>query len=174
MVTGIVTPPALARTVSCMKTAIALATALILTGASVIAQTNSSLTPQGPTIATPAAQPEMMSLIPAFPVANMQRAIDFYSRLGFALILRSGTNYASMGRDLVQIGLALDSAKVRVNHASAYVNMTLIDDYYNAVKASGIKVTNDLKTQPSNMREFSVVDPDGNSLIFGMYLGPKQ
>ena len=155
-----------------MKTAIAWAAALIFAGTNLFAQTNTP-TPEGTQLITPVVQPEMMSLVPAFPVANMPRAVDFYTRLGFSVILQGGPSYTSMGRDLVQIGLALDTSKQRVNHASAYVNMTVIDEYYRAVKTGGAKITTELKTQPSNMREFSVTDPDGNTLIFGQYMGPK-
>lgn len=118
--------------------------------------------------------PSMIDLIPTYPVENMQRALDFYiNKLGFSLVLQSGGNYASVGRDLVQIGLALSKGAAKGPKSSSYINMNNIDVYYESLVARGVKMSRELKTQTSKMREFAIVDPDGNSLTFGEYTGPK-
>ncbi len=123
---------------------------------------------------TPAPQPQLLDLIPTYPVENMQRALDFYTnKLGFSIVLQSGGTYASVGRDFVQIGLALSKGAAKGPKSSSYVNMNSIDVFYQTLVARGVKMARELKTQPSKMREFAVVDPDGNTLTFGEYTGPK-
>jgi len=122
----------------------------------------------------PELKPEMLDLIPTFSVADMRKAIDFYyNKLGFSIVLQSGAAYTAMGRDQVQIGLALDKGAAKVRKGSCYIQMTEVDRFYRDVVGRGVKPTSALKTQPSKMREFSVTDPDGDVLIFGEYVGPK-
>jgi len=135
-------------------------------------------TPNAPSVQngliTPSVQPQLMDIIPTYPVENMQRSLDFYTnKLGFAIVLQSGGTYSAVGLDMVQIGLALSKGAAKGPKSSSYVNMGNIDIYYNALVSRGVKMARELKTQPSKMREFAVVDPDGNTLTFGEYTGPK-
>jgi len=125
-------------------------------------------------IAAAPPQPQMMDIIPTYPVENMQRALDYYvNKIGFALVLQSGGTYASVGRDYAQIGLALSKGAAKGPKSSSYVNMNNIDVFYQGLVAKGVKMARELKTQPSKMREFAIIDPDGNTLTFGEYTGPK-
>ena len=118
-------------------------------------------------------QPEMVDLIPTLTVASLKQAVEFYAnKLGFELILQSG-NYVKVGRDNVQIGFVADKNVPKGYKPSFYIQMVRIDDYFKQIKASGVKLATEHKTSPSNMREFSLVDPDGYTLIFGEYVGPK-
>lgn len=129
--------------------------------------------PAEPTAAA-TAQPQLIDLIPTYPVENMQRALDYYTaKLGFSIVLQSGGNYASVGRDFIQIGLALSKGAAKGPKSSSYVNMSNIDIFYKELTARGVKIARELKTQPSKMREFAIVDPDGNTLTFGEYTGAK-
>lgn len=131
-----------------------------------------STTPQG--LITPMIRPEMLELIPTFLVRDMDKALAFYTgKLGFGIILKSGNTYTAIARDFAQIGLAQERKIPKGQFSSSYIKMTLVDAYYDELKARGVKITSPLKTQPSKMREFSVTDPDGNVLIFGEYTGPK-
>ncbi len=49
--------------------------------------------------------------------------------------------------------------------------MARVYDYYKKLMEKGVKPTTPLRTQPSKMREFSVTDPDGFTLISGDYTG---
>ena len=99
--------------------------------------------------------------------------MEFYaSKLGFALALQSG-NYVAVDRDNVQIGFVFDKNATKGYKPSFYIRMVRIDEYYRQVKATGVKLTTELKTSSSNMREFSLADPDGYTLIFGEYVGQK-
>lgn len=117
------------------------------------------------------AKPEMIDLVPTFNVISAARAVDFYvNKLGFAVVLQSG-NYVAVGRDAIQIGLVQDRNTPKGFKPSCYIRMARIDDYAKEIQAKGVKLTTELKTQPSKMREFSVTDPDGYTLIFGEYTG---
>ncbi|MEI6494235.1 MAG: VOC family protein [Verrucomicrobiota bacterium] len=119
------------------------------------------------------AKPELVDLIPTLSVSSLKQAVEFYaSKLGFALALQSG-NYVAVDRDNVQIGFVFDKNATKGYKPSFYIRMVRIDEYYRQVKATGVKLTTELKTSSSNMREFSLADPDGYTLIFGEYVGQK-
>ena len=127
-----------------------------------------------PGLFTPGVQPEMLDLIPTLLVRNMGKAVEYYNAmLGFGDVLQSGGSYTAIGRDFVQIGLALDKNAPKGRSGSCYIKMARVDVFYQEVKSRGVKLTSDLKNQPSKMREFSVTDPDGNILVFGEYVGPR-
>lgn len=117
------------------------------------------------------AKPELVDLIPTLSVASLKQAVEFYAKkLGFELILQSG-NYVAVGRDSVQIGFVYDKNVIKGYKPSFYIRMVRIDEYYKQVQATGVKLATELKTSSSNMREFSLTDPDGYTLIFGEYVG---
>lgn len=123
---------------------------------------------------TPEVKPEMTELIPSLAVADMAKAMDYYTRkLGFGVLLQNG-NYMAVGRDLVQIGLVLDRGSAKMRKGSCYIQMGAVDVFYRELQTKGVRFTSELRTQPSKMREFSVTDPDGNMLVFGEYMGNKQ
>ena len=62
-----------------------------------------------------------------------------------------------------------DKNAIKGYKPSFYIQMVRIDDYYKQVKASGVKLTTELKTSSSNMREFSLADPDERErMTFGL------
>lgn len=146
---------------------LSLAVALGLAG-HVVAQNPPMITEE--TVEVPATKPEMVDLIPSFAIGNTERSVAFYEKLGFAVVLKSGA-YTAMGRDAVQIGLFNTRSTAQAKPGSVYIQISRVDDFYKEVRARGLKITSDLKTQPSKMREFSVTDPDNNTIVFGEYAG---
>ena len=126
-------------------------------------------------VLTQPAPPQLMDLIPTFPVSNMDQALNYYTKsLGFFLVLQSGNNYAAVGRDFVQIGLGLrGGGSTKGPKSSVYINMNNVESLYKELKGRGVKMSSELKTQPSKMKEFAITDPDGNIITFGEYVGPK-
>ena len=119
------------------------------------------------------AKPEMVDLIPTLSVTSLKQAVEFYAnKLGFEMILQSG-NYVAVGRENVQIGFVADKNSLKGYKPSFYIRMVRIDDYYKEVQATGVKLATELKTSASSMKEFSLVDPDGYTLIFGEYIGKQ-
>lgn len=130
--------------------------------------------PSGAGLFVPQAKSEMQDLIPTLVIKDMRKAVDFYTgKLGFAVALESGGNYTAVARDFVQFGLVQDKNAPKGRSGSCYIKMASVDVFYDELMKRGVKLTSELKTQPSKMREFSVTDPDGNVLIFGEYTGPK-
>ncbi|MFZ4779575.1 MAG: VOC family protein [Terrimicrobiaceae bacterium] len=135
------------------------------------AQTNTQVAPDG--LIHLEAKPELVDLIPTLAVTSLKQAVEFYAnKLGFEMILQSG-NYVAVGRENVQIGFVFDKNASKGYKPSFYIRMVRIDDYYKEVKDTGVKLATELKTSTSNMKEFSLVDPDGYTLIFGEYMGPR-
>lgn len=130
-------------------------------------------TPAPTPMPTPLPPPssQLIELIPSYRVGDLKKAADFYvHKLGFQVVLVSGNDYASVARDVVQIGLAVDTSKNRPKGFS-YVQVSGVDALYNEFKGNGVKMLKDIKTQSSKMREFSIEDPYGNILMFGEYTG---
>lgn len=76
-------------------------------------------------------------------------------------------NYAIVRQGNCELHLTLS----RQPHPTvAYIFVDRVGACYDALKASGANITHDIADQPWEMREFEVVDPDGNRLIFGEHL----
>ena len=141
-------------------------------GGHAAAQTPPMVTDPTTAPTTAAVKPEMVDLIPSFAVGKAERSIAFYEKLGFVVVLKSG-DYTAVGRDAVQIGLFQTRSTAQAKPGSVYIQISQVDEFYREVKSQGVKITRDLRTQPSKMREFSVTDPDNNTLVFGEYAGSR-
>ncbi len=124
---------------------------------------------------TPVIRPQIVDAIPTLSVSDLARSAKFYaSRLGFAVLLTTGSDYMAVGRDAVEIGLVTFKGRSPANRGSCYVKVSGIDALREEFKVRGVNVTSELQTKPSRMREFTVLDPDENTLIFGEYVGKAQ
>lgn len=103
---------------------------------------------------------------PVFAVSNLAASLQHYEEvLGFTRDFRFG-NYA--GVKLGEIGLHLTETTDRpLGGSIAYVFCDEVDNYCADIKRKGAKLKYEPKDWPYGMREFIVVDPDGNQLAFG-------
>lgn len=110
--------------------------------------------------------------IPILPSRALPATLAFYARLGFAGRV-VGDAYAIVTRGSVELHFfahaALDPA---TSHAGCYVRVQAVDPVYAAFAAAalpraGIPRMDPLEDKPWGMREFAVVDPDGNLLRIG-------
>ena len=121
---------------------------------------------------TPVITPQLVGVVPTLTVSDLGRARSFYSdRLGFSPVVTSGSTYVAVGRDAAQIGLALVPKRTDAHRGSCYFQVSGVDALYEEFLKKGVKMEKALETQPSRMREFTVKDPDGNTLMFGEYIG---
>jgi uncharacterized glyoxalase superfamily protein PhnB len=107
------------------------------------------------------------SIAPIFQVADLQRSIDFYTRvMGFELGWTAGEplDRASLCRDNVEVTIETDPAPAR---AKAYIYVSGVDDIYSRAAAAGANVTVPLADRFYGMRDGRIVDPDGNELHIG-------
>lgn len=126
----------------------------------------------------------MKTSIPVLPIRNTGRALQFYSeRLGFRIV-HCDSGYAVAARDQIEIHLwaATDEtwkARDRSNPlisgsetflagtASCRINVTQIEALYNTYREAKLVHPNGhLSDKPYGLREFAVLDLDGNLITF--------
>jgi catechol 2,3-dioxygenase-like lactoylglutathione lyase family enzyme len=107
------------------------------------------------------------SVSPVFHVSDVATALAFYcDGLGFNVAWKWGqpATHASVCRGRVSISLALDSRKAGTG--DAYIEIGGIDDYHEELATRGLPL-GDLADRPYGMRDFAVIDPNGNRIVFG-------
>jgi uncharacterized glyoxalase superfamily protein PhnB len=112
-------------------------------------------------------EPVLHAVSPIFQVANLQRGIDFYTKvLGFELAWTwsEPPDRASLCRDSVEITLEVESQPVP---SQIYVQVNSIDDYYARIIAAGAKIAVPLAARVYGMRDCRIADPDGNVISLG-------
>jgi predicted enzyme related to lactoylglutathione lyase len=113
------------------------------------------------------------NIMPEMPVRNLTAAVEFYtSVLGFRLEHLHGDEYAVMRREGGRVGLKRAEPDVPAGSGRLYAFLSAgIDAYYAAVdgaigKAGG-RVVEALAPRPYGLKDFAILDPDGNRLGFG-------
>jgi len=105
--------------------------------------------------------------IPVLASLDLEATQHFYAdRLGFEPIAIH-PDYAISGRDAVQIHFWLTDDRRNPENTSCRIDVTGIDDLYQEMLAAGVVHPNgELVDQPWSMREFAVLDGDGNLIKF--------
>jgi uncharacterized glyoxalase superfamily protein PhnB len=94
---------------------------------------------------------KIRAFIPIFHVQDVSAASEYYTRvLGFTETFRYGT----------YVWLIIGAG-------TAYVICDEIDAYFASIKAAGATPRSEPKDRIYGMRDFAVLDPDGNQLTFG-------
>ena len=113
------------------------------------------------------AKPRFEEISPLFPVTDVAAAVAFYrERLGFDFgwIWGDPPTLANVCRGTVSITLALEPSKAGAGEAN--MGLRGIDAYHAELRARGIEV-GELDNRVYGMRDFDLVDPDRNRLVFG-------
>lgn len=113
-------------------------------------------------------QARLESIAPRLPVQDVEAALGFYlDSLGFSLGWKWGTplTHANVCRDTISVDL-VRVPPANAGTAMAYVQVARIDAYNAELKARGAPVSA-IGNRDYGMRDFEVVDPDGNRLAFG-------
>ena len=112
-------------------------------------------------------------IVPVFQVSRLEDALKFYTEvLGFEEDFRYG-GYAGVKLGTLSLHLSeqvaggRDEYRKPLGSGIAYVFCDEVDGYYAQIKAKGVKAKYGPEDFPYGMREFMVVDPDGNHLAFG-------
>lgn len=103
-----------------------------------------------------------------FQVSNLDAALKHYVEvLGFKEDFRFG-EYAGVTMGEVCVHLCAHSIHQRpVGGGTVSIFCDEVDSYYLQVQAKGAQVKAEPHDYPYGMRDFMVVDPDGNHLSFG-------
>ena len=116
--------------------------------------------------------------IPILPSRSIQATVAFYQALGFeggAHGFDSG--YAILRRGTLELHFFAHPALVpSESSAGCYLRVQDVDGVYRAFSAcplprAGIPRMDALENKPWGLREFAVVDPDGNLLRIGQVIG---
>lgn len=115
--------------------------------------------------------------IPILPSRSVSATVAFYARLGFVGgASEFDGNYAILRRGTVELHFFTHKELVpSESSAGCYIRVADVDSFYSAcsasrLPASGIPRMDTLEDKPWGLREFAVVDPDGNLLRIGQVL----
>lgn len=106
--------------------------------------------------------------IPVLASLDLEETQRFYAdKLGFEPLFVY-PDYAISERDRVQIHFWLTDDRRYAENTSCRIDVKGVDALYDEMSAAGVVHPNGhLKDQPWGMREFSVLDGDGNLIKFG-------
>jgi catechol 2,3-dioxygenase-like lactoylglutathione lyase family enzyme len=115
--------------------------------------------------------------IPTLPSRSLNDTLAFYQRLGFVgEILGEGDSYAILQRGTVELHFFIHT-ELRPSESSfgCYIRVLDVESIHQAfaleqLSPRGIPRIDALEAKPWGMREFAVVDPDGNLLRIGQVL----
>lgn len=118
--------------------------------------------------------PELHRAIPRLLVLNVDAAVPFYTRvLGFEERFRY-PGYAGVSRDGVEIHLSQCDDPALPKITSCKVEMSGIDDLHETCRQEGVvHPKGSLAEQPWGQKEFVMIDPDGNEIVFTQNLDPE-
>ena len=117
-------------------------------------------------------RPKISSVMAGFCVRDMKVALEFYTvKLGFQVAFKNNDVFVIVSRDGVEISLALDRSGARAGKGGCYLKVKAIEAIYEELTGNGVEMTHPLKTESYRMKEFMIIDPDGNTLNFGEPVG---
>ena len=115
--------------------------------------------------------------IPILPSRSLPDTLAFYRRLGFdGKILGEGDSYAILTRGTVEIHFFRhQDLRPAESHAGCYVRVNDVDAMHRAMASAGlpgwgIPRLDMVGDKPWGMREFALVDPDGNLVRIGQII----
>lgn len=115
--------------------------------------------------------------IPILPSRSVSDTVAFYGRLGFdGKICGTGGSYAILNRGAVELHFFTHSElRPAESHAMCYIRVHDVESLYHAfalaqLPRTGIPRMDVLENKPWGLREFAIVDPDGNLLRIGQTL----
>jgi hypothetical protein len=123
-----------------------------------------------------AIMPQSDIAIPILPSRSVNDTVAFFRRLGFAGKIHGDGNYAILTRGTVELHF-FTHHELRPAESSAmcYVRVADVESVYRAfalaeLPRKGIPRQDALADKPWGIREFAIVDPDGNLIRIGQTL----
>lgn len=106
---------------------------------------------------------------PVLASLNISKTIQFYqNKLGFTEVGWKDRHYAIVHRDNISIHFWKCDNKIHPENTSCYIRVKGIDTLYQEFKKQDVIHPNGpLINQPWGMREFAILDFDGNMIKFG-------
>jgi catechol 2,3-dioxygenase-like lactoylglutathione lyase family enzyme len=114
--------------------------------------------------------------IPVLPSRSLSRTIEFYKRLGFSGTLLAADTYAILTKGELELHFfPHPELKPHECYAGCYMRVAEVDALYEAfspvgLPTAGIPRMERVENKPWKMREFALIDEDGNLVKFGEVL----
>jgi catechol 2,3-dioxygenase-like lactoylglutathione lyase family enzyme len=113
--------------------------------------------------------------IPVLPAKSLDETIAFYARLGFAVGSRydEPAPYAILGRGLVELHFfGFPGLRPEDSYAGCYLRVNDVDKFHRdwsalGLPTEGIPRLTAIRDEPWGMREFALVDANGNLIRVG-------
>lgn len=102
-------------------------------------------------------------LSPVLLVAELERAMEFYHRLGFETEFIYEGFYAGLRKDGYSLHLKVAEHEKRrpaAGHVDVVLAVSGIRDLYETLKGAGVKIVQPLREMPYGL-EFYIADPEG-------------
>ncbi len=117
-------------------------------------------------------QKHLLRGIPVLASLDIKKSVAFYkTKLGFDRQGYLDDNYAIIARDNFVVHFWKCNDKIHPENTSCYVDVQDIDGLYEELKPHGVIHPNGtLEDKPYGMREFAILDNDGNLIRFGQEL----
>jgi catechol 2,3-dioxygenase-like lactoylglutathione lyase family enzyme len=113
----------------------------------------------------------MIGAATVFTVSDMTKSVEHYcNALGFAVTFQYGkpTFYTCLRRDEAALHLvSAQQSKRLAGNGAVCVFVRDVDSFHAELTARGAKVVKAPQNYDYGMRDFDVIDPDGNQLTFG-------
>ncbi len=113
----------------------------------------------------------MISLIiPKLPFINKEKTVDYYHKLGFELIADYGDYLITKYQELEIHFFSFETLLPEKSDFMIYLRIENdIEGFYQDIQNKEIEIhpNGKLETKPWNMKEFSLIDPNGTLLTFG-------
>lgn len=121
------------------------------------------------------------SAIPILPCRSVSATTSFYERLGFEGGAHEfSQDYAIFKRGTIELHFFTHAETIPAQSwAGCYIRVSDVQSLYQACLAaglpdSGIPRIHQLEDKPWGLREFAIVDPDGNLLRIGEIIQPES
>jgi len=109
----------------------------------------------------------MQKTVPILPALNMNETISFYRDMLNFHIVNYG-NYIIASNQNAEIHFFKSNDAYLCNNSACYILVRNIEDFYAKLSAKDIILPNGkLESKPWNMKEFSILDNNGNMIRFG-------
>ena len=114
-------------------------------------------------------QKHLLKGIPVLASLHIKKSVEFYkTKLGFNKVGYLDDNYAVIARDNFVVHFWKCDSKIHPQNTSCYIDVKDIDTLYKELKQFNVIHPNGkLEDKPWGMREFAVLDNDGNMIKFG-------
>ena len=120
--------------------------------------------------------PHLKRATPVLASLNIDRTVTFYTEtLGFERRGWKDDHYAIVGRDAIDIHFWKCDNPIFPKNTSCYIYVEDVDALHAEMQAAGVVHPNGpLGDKPWGVREFSILDLDGNLIRFGQLLADAR